>query len=473
MNGISVERPTLAGLVKIAVPMIVSHASETMMMFVDRLFLSWLGPAHISAAMSGGLSAFVFTSLFAGTVGYTNALVAQYYGAERRDRCVAIVSQGVIMSILFAPILLLLVPFGEMTFHWAGHTQSQILLEFSYYRVLMFGASIVLLRQTLVGYFLGIGRTRVVMVANIVGMTVNLPLNYVLIFGKLGFPAMGIEGAALGTLGGSLIILLVLVVAYSRHPFVRESFPQGSWKYRRDLFRRLFRFGLPAGVEIFLNVFAFNAFIQFFHSMGEDVAAAVTITFNYDMVAFIPMLGLGVAVTAMVGQQMGAGRPEEAKRAAFLALRVGYSYAAIMMIVFVFGAPFLVQVFTSATGGDGGSLVALAETMIRLAAIYTVADITQLIFAGALRGAGDTKAVMYLSVGIHWLMGLASFLLIRVLELDPLIVWVFFIAFVLVLGLTMVLRFKSGRWLECTVLDTEAVESETHPPDVVTEGQWM
>lgn len=443
------------------------------MMFVDRLFLSWLGPMHISAAMSGGLSAFVFSSLFAGTVGYTNAIVAQYFGAGRRDRCVESVSQGVILSFLFIPFLVLLIPVVKLTFHWAGHSPAQIDLEFTYFRILMLGAPIILLRQTLVGFFLGIGRTGIVMIANVVGMAINIPLNYVLIFGAFGLPQMGMQGAAIGTIGGSLTIFLILLAAYIRHPFVREHVPRGAWRFRLDLFRRLLRFGAPAGIELFLNVFAFNAFIQLFHSMGAEVAAAVTITFNYDMVAFIPMLGLGVAVTALVGQQMGAGRPDDARRATVLALRVGYSYAAVMMVVFLVGAPLLVRVFTSAIGGAGGELVSLAETMIRLAAIYTLADITQLIFAGALRGAGDTKAVMYLSVGIHWLMGFGSVLMIRVLRLEPLTVWGVFIAFVLSLGIVMFLRFRSGKWREFSVLDSETLAIETHPPEITTKGQWM
>lgn len=476
MDERKVERPTLKGLSRIALPMIVSHASETVMMFVDRLFLSWIGTVHIAAAMSGGLSAFVFSSLFAGTVGYTNAVVAQYFGAGRHDRCVETAAQGVILSVLFAPLLFLLIPLVRMTFVWAGHSALQIELEFSYFRILMFGAAITLLRQTFVGFFLGIGRTGIVMLANVLGMIVNIPLNYILIFGAFGFPALGMEGAALGTIGGSVTILAILLVAYFRHPFVRALSSLDAWRFRPDLIRRLIRFGMPAGIEIFLNVFAFNTFIQLFHSMGEEVAAAVTITFNYDMVAFIPMLGLGVAVTAMVGQQMGAGRPEDAARAASLALRVGYSYAAAMMLLFVFGAPALVRVFTAGSptlAGDGGSLSALAETMIRLAAIYTLADITQLIFAGALRGAGDTKAVMYLSVAIHWLMGISAVLLIRVLRLEPLVVWMVFIGFVLLLGIVMFLRFKTDKWREMSILDTDTVTTESHPPEVATEGKWM
>jgi MATE family multidrug resistance protein len=468
-----VERPSLSGLFRIALPMIVSHASETMMMFVDRLFLSWLSPTHIAAAMAGGLSAFVFSSLFAGTVGYTNAIVAQYFGARRHERCVSAVSQGLILSVVLTPLLFALIPLVQRTFVWAGHSANQIELEFSYFRVLMFGSWMILLRQVFVGYFLGIGRTRIVMIANLVGMAVNIPLNYLLIFGLAGFPALGIVGAAYGTIGGSLTILAILAVVYARHPIVRANRNAARLRFDRDVFTRLVRFGAPAGVELFLNVFAFNTFVQLFHSMGEEVAAAVTITFNYDMVAFIPMLGLGIAVTAMVGQQVGAGRPEDAKRATYLALRVGYSYAAIMMAIFLFGAPSLVRLFIAGADGDGGTLQALAQMMIRMAAIYTLADITQLIFAGALRGAGDTRAVMILSVVVHWLMAIAAVLLIRVFRLAPLEVWGFFIGFVLLLGIVMFVRFRSNRWIGTSLVDDTVITHETHPPEIATEGKWM
>jgi MATE family multidrug resistance protein len=337
----------------------------------------------------------------------------------------------------------------------------------------MAGSIFLLLRQVLVGFFLGIGKTRVVMIANLVGMAVNVPLNYVLIFGHLGFPALGIEGAAIGTVIGSATIFAVLLLNYVRHQFVRAYGREGGLRLRGAIMRRLLRFGLPAGTELFLNVFAFNAFIQIIHSMGEDVAAAVTITFNYDMVAFIPMIGLGVAVTAMVGQHMGAGDHEGARKSTMLALRVGYSYALIMMALFVFGAPLLVVVFAGGMGEGDAALLELSEAMLRLAAIYTLADITQLVFAGALRGAGDTRAVMLISVIIHWIMAAAVVVFVRVVGLPPLAIWAFFIGFVIVLGVAIFLRFHSGKWREISVIDEETVQQETHRPKIAVESEWI
>jgi multidrug resistance protein, MATE family len=498
MNRRQVSPPTFKELVSLALPMIASQASETIMLFVDRLFLSWFGKLHIAASMSGGLSFFVFLSFFAGIVGYTNAMVAHYYGAGRDERCVETAAQGFYLSFAFLPLTLLLIPFVHRLFIFVGHRPDQIALEFSYFRILMFGGITVLLRQVLVGFFLGIGKSGIVMKANLIGMFVNIPVNYILIFGKLGFPAMGIRGAALGTIAGSATIFLILLYFFLRHPLCRgygsnsdeedgprepglESEPApamlpsgtGRWRFRPVVTRRLLRFGLPAGAELFLNVFAFNLFVQLMHSMGPDVAAAVTITFNYDMVAFIPMLGLGIAVTSLVGRQMGAGNPDGAKRATYLALRVGYSYALVMMMVFVFGAGALVRVFSGGLAAEDRALVELAKAMIRLAAVYTLADITQLIFAGALRGAGDTRYVMMISVTVHWFLAVGAWILIRVVEAPPLRIWLFFIGFVIILGGVIFLRFRSGRWRDIKVIEEDDILSEIHRPKVKTEAEWM
>jgi len=443
------------------------------MMFVDRLFLSWFGKVHIAASMSGGLSTFVFSSFFAGIVGYTNAVVAQYFGADKPGRCVETTTQGIYLSLVFTPFLFLLIPLVHKLFIIVGHSPEQVELEFIYFRILMTGAVFVLLRQTLVGFFLGIGQTKVVMIANFIGMFVNIPINYVLIFGKFGFPALGIQGAALGTIAGSATIFFILLWFYLRHQFYKNYHRENRWKLRPDILRRLLRFGTPAGTELFLNVFAFNLFIQLMHSMGPDVAAAVTITFNYDMVAFIPMIGLGIAVTSLVGRQMGGGNPEGARKAAFLALRVGYSYAAVMMVIFVFGAPFLVNIFSAGLSTDDTALIQLARSMLRLAALYTLADITQLVFSGALRGAGDTKVTMYISVSMHWVLAVASFVMIRIMEVPPLRMWIFFICFVIVLGFIIFLRFQTGHWQKIKVIEESDILSETHQPEIKTEAKWM
>jgi MATE family multidrug resistance protein len=437
---------TLRRMLAIAFPMVVSTASETVMLFFNRWFVSFLGSDYIPASMSGGLTQFVFTSLFAGIVGYVNAMAAQYHGAGRPDRCLQVVSQGLLLSLVFYPFLLALVPLVQKGFSWAGHGPRQIELEFSYFRILMGGSLLFLFQGVLTGYFVGLGRTRVVMLANVLGIFVNVPMNWILVLGKLGAPQLGIEGAALGTLGGTCVILAVLAVSYFRSPAYRAHRGRGTWRPRRDLMARLLRYGTPVGVELFVNVFAFNVFVLLMQSYSPSVAAAVTITFNWDLVAFIPMLGLGAAITSMAGQRIGAGDLTGARRAVTLGLRMAWTYAGIMVVLFVLGSPRLVSVFSRGFGAGDASILPLARTLLRLAALYTLADATQVVFSGALRGAGDTRWVLIISGVLHWVMAIGAFVLIRVLVVSPVAVWFFFIGFVISVSVAMFLRYRHGAW---------------------------
>lgn len=444
-------RPMLRRLLSIALPMIASQASETVMLFVDRLFLSRVGKLHFSAAMTGGLTSFTVASLFAGVTGYVNAIVAQYHGASRDENCANATVQSIYLSLMALPILLLVAVFIPRFFMVMGHDPAQVPLESAYARWLISGSVFFLLRNGLTGFFLGIGKTRVVMIANVIAMFVNLPLNWILIFGKFGMPKLGIVGAAIATIAGSFTALVILFLVYLSRRIDDRYGTRSVWKFDGEMFRRLVKFGTPAGVEIFLNVFAFNIFIQLMHSYGADVAAATTITFNWDLVAFIPMLGLGAATTAVVGQYIGASDPQGARKITLLSLRIAFLYSGTMAALFLFGARPLVSLFSSGFG-DTGAVSALARQMLRLVGLYTVADSAQLVFTGALRGAGDTRWVMRTSVILHWCLAAVAILLIRVVHASPLVVWVFFIGLVMTLGVTMYLRFQTGKWMTMRVI---------------------
>ena len=445
---------TLGNMLTIAFPLVVSQGSETLMLFFNRYFVSFLGSDFIPASMSGGLTLFVFTSFFGGIVGYVNALAAQYHGAGRPERCVQAVSQGLLLSVVFYPVLLALIPLVHLGFGWAGHNPRLVGLEFSYFRILMFGSFIFLAQGVLAGYFIGLGKTRTVMLASFLGIFVNVPLTWILTLGRLGIPRFGIEGAAIGTLCGSFSTVAILIVAYLHSPAYRDHHGHGAWKPRGEMLARLLRYGGPAGAEVFISVFAFNLFILLMQSYSPSVATAVTITFNYDLVAFIPMLGVGAAVTSLAAQRMGAGDVRGARRAAYLGLRVAWSYASIMVIAFVVGAPVLVRVFAGGFGAGDQDILPLAQKLLRLAALYTLADATQVVFSGALRGAGDTKWVMIIAVTLHWVMAIGAFILIRVLVVPPVAVWLFFIGFVVSMGLAMYLRHRSGVWQNIRIVES-------------------
>jgi MATE family multidrug resistance protein len=426
--------------------MVLSQAMETVNLFVGRLFLSRLGEAYLSAAMSGGLTAFALGSIFTGTVGYTNAIVAQLYGAGRTDRCAAAAVQGMILAVASYPLILALSPVAGLLFAAAGQTPVQVSLGSLYFRVLVYGSLFGVLRSAITGFFLGIGRTRVVLVANLVGMAVNVPAEYVLIFGRLGLPALGLTGSALGAILGSASAFAVLLVEFLRPACRREFATHRAFRVDRDTIGTLLRYGTPAGLEMLLNTSAFNLFIQFMHSYGPSVAASVTIAFNWDIVAFIPMLGMSFAVTALVGQYMGARDPAMARKAALVGLGVGGLYAGAIAILFVAAAPLLVGVFASSLGGPGGEVARLGTRLVRLASVYILADAAHLVFAGALRGAGDTRWVMGISVVLHWGFASTAVFLVRGLRLPPATVFSAFVVFVVLLGVAMYARFRGGSW---------------------------
>jgi MATE family multidrug resistance protein len=447
------ETSVLKALLRVALPMILSQASDTVMLFTDRLMVSRLGNIHLAASMSGGITQVTVTAFFVGLVGYVNAIVAQYSGAQRQDRCAPTVFQALLVSLAAYPVMLFFTPFLRNLFVFSGHSEAQIELEYLYFRILMGGSVFVTLRAAFTGFFLGIGKTKIVMLANMTGMLINVPANYLLIYGKLGLPALGLRGAAWGTIIGSAISVFIMTAVYLGPSYrsLYATHKSVSWEPRT--IKKLLRFGAPAGVEQILNVAAFTFFVEFMHSYGPEVAAALTVAFNWDIVAFIPMVGMGAAVTAVVGHNIGAGNMARARRTTHVALAAAWTYSGFMMILYLGFAPLLAGLILKDSPGGQASMP-LAVSMIRLMSIYTLADSVQLVFGGALRGAGDTRAVMLISVCLNWLFAVFAFVFIRILKTDPLIVWIGYISCIILWGLFMFLRYRLGRWKNIHLIET-------------------
>ncbi|MDA0989654.1 MAG: MATE family efflux transporter [Verrucomicrobia bacterium] len=438
-------------LLAIALPMIVSSAAETIMMFVDRLFLSRIGPVHLAASLGGGFTAFMVMTFFLGMIGYVNALVAQNLGANQKARCSLAGAQGIILALLSYPVILMTIPLVARGLSAMGHSPEQLALETTYFRIVAGGSVFGLLRTALSGFFCGIGKTRMVMIANTLAMAINVPANYALIFGRFGCPAMGIKGAAIATVIGSGAGCVMLLVAYWAPRTRVEYGTAATLRWDGAMMRQLLRFGFPSGVEFFMNMAAFNAFVLSFHSYGEAAAAAITITLNWDLLAFLPLIGLGQAVTSMTGRYLGAEQPAIVRRAALSGLKICGLYAVLMSALFVCLPEPLVNLFARDADAYAGA-IPLAIQTLRLAAIYTIADGVLVVFDGALRGVGDTHWTMRTTVSLHWIMAIVSVLMIRVWQLAPVWAWTAFITFVLTLACLLAWRFLSGRWRGLDVL---------------------
>jgi MATE family, multidrug efflux pump len=455
------ERTPSAGgvreLLAIALPMVVSHACDTVMTFTDRVFLSRLGTDEMNAAMSGGLTSFMMMTFFMGLIGYTTALVAQYLGAGKKDRCAVATTQALIICLAAYPIILLAKPLVFYAFDHSGISAGQLASQKMYFGILIYASIVGLLRTSLSSFFSGIGKTRMVMVAAAVSMVTNMGLNYVLIFGKFGMPALGIRGAAYGTILGGLLGLSVLIAAYFRPLIRREYQVLQSLYFDREAMGKLLWFGYPAGVEMFLNVLAFTGMIFAFHAHGPVTATATTIMFNWDMVSFVPLIGIQIGVMSLVGRYMGAGDPDTAHRAAMSGIKCGWVYSSVILVLFACFPEALVSVFQPVDADPiFDQAVPTAVFMIRMASLYVMIEAIVIVFSGTLRGAGDTFWAMCISVTLHWLLLPILIVMLHVLGMSPEMGWTAIVLTFLCFSYVFYLRYKGGRWREIRVVQSEA-----------------
>ena len=444
-------------LLKLALPMVVSQGTFAVMIFTDRYFMSQIDPVHMAAALGGGVASFFSFCFFLGLFSYANALAAQYLGAGEPQKCPRVVTQGMIMTVMSAPFLTLITFLVAGIFEGMDHEPVQVELERTYYLILMAGVLVTLAKVCLSSYFAGIGRTHVVMICDIFGLVINVPLSYAMVFGKLGFPALGIVGAGISTVTATFLAFLLFVVFYFRKEHRDRFRVLQSFALDMKILRRYWRLGFPSGLELFLNVAAFNLFLLMFQSYGVAEGAAAAIVFNWDILSFIPMIGLNVGVISLIGRFVGArdmARTNEVMAAAFAA---ALAYSAMLAVIYITLRFPLVEVFAPPSG-DFAAIRELSAFMMIGLSSYVMADAVILVSGGVLRGAGDTRWLMVASVSLHWAMLVAQFFIIRVFGFGPRVSWLTFVALVLVIAVVYAWRLKGGRWRDPEVLEMVMAE---------------
>lgn len=447
---------SIAEMVAVAFPMVVSFACDTVMIFTDRLFLAKLGSQSMSASMAGGLSVFMLMAFFLGLIGYTTALVAQYLGAGKKNGCARSLAQAVIIACAAYPLILACIPAMHFLFERSGIDAVQLAEQKKYFDIFIFGAIFSMLRHALSSFFTGIGHTRVVMAGAVIAMTVNVILNYIFVFGKFGCPALGIQGAALGTVIASACGALVLFSVYLSPKIRSEFMVDRWWGFDRAVMGKLWHFGYPGGLEFLLNLVAFTSMVFVLHSEGLIAAAATTVAFNWDMVTYIPLMGMEIGVTSLVGRYMGARQIDVVRRVVASGLKMGLCYGVLMIVVFASIPVQLVDIFRpDLSDGIFSQAEPLAISMVRLVALYVMAQAVFMVFIGALRGAGDTMWAMRISVGLHWLILAILFVMLKVFHRPVYHAWLTLVLVFMALSITPFLRYRMEKWKSIRVVGPE------------------
>ncbi len=447
-------------IIAVSFPIIAAMAGRTIMMFCDRLFLAQHSQLELQAALPAGILSFTLMCVFFGTVSYASTFVAQYFGAEDREGCSRSLAQGLFLTMFSAPILAVMAVPGSLLLNLAGHSPEVLELEKVYFRIMMFSAAGPIFTAAASSFWNGRGRTVHTMLAVVAGAGVNVVLDYLMIFGKLGFPEMGIEGAAVATAISSFIPGTILTAAAYTGKTAREYRTRENFRFSGSLTARILRFGFPAGLQIFMDVASFTVFIFIAGRLGTVDFTANNLAFSVNNLAFNPLLGFGFATTVIVGRCIGMKRTDLAVRATRRTLLLALCYFVPLAATFVVFPGFYTRLFFSPDSAC--TLEELTSTVGKLLAIvaaWGVFDAVNLMYGGALRGAGDTRFVVYVSGFLAWLFWIPGVIyLYAVRNAGIVTLWLFTSLYVAIFCVVFFLRFRTGVWKHIDLLGIEETD---------------
>ena len=455
-------------LLKLALPLVVSQSFMTVQVFVDTILLSWHNPLEMTASFPAIMWYWLFFGLLQVTAGYTSTFVAQYTGANRPHRVGVAVWQGIHFAVVAGILFLVVVPLAPWLISLGQPPADLAPLEVIYLKCLSFAALPMLVMAAVNGFFSGRGQTWTVLGIEAFGTLVNILLASVLIFGEQGItklgipgiagtPVMGIEGAGWATVAGSWAAALMAVALMLRRKFREQYGTASGWRPERELFGRLMKFGGPAGMQVFLDVLVFHLFTTLVVTLGVAAAGATTLTVRLNMIAFLPMMGLGQAICILVGQRLGENRPDLAEKSTYTGLKWSFGYMCLVALAYVSIPTLLVSPFEPddpAKKEEFAQIVAVVPTLLLFVAFFSLADAVNLSFAFALRGAGDTKYVTLLTFCLAWPLMVIPTALTVWLGGNVYLCWLFATLHILGMSVCFWFRFRGGKWKSMRVIES-------------------
>lgn len=443
-------------VLSLGLPLILSMMSVTIQHFVDRIFLTWWSAEAVAGVTTGGFAIFVLTGLFGGTAEYATPFVSQYVGANRESRIGGVIYQAAYFSILAGLMGWGLSYFAAPVFDAVGHVPSMRSHEIAYTTIMFRGTFPVVLMVALSTYFTGRGKTKIVLAVTVLVTALNVVLDWALIFGKFGAPALGTVGAAYATIISQVLGVIVYIGLILEAP---ERIPHGfrDFRFQPVLFLRLLKLGVPSGLQPSLEILAFTLFLFVIGNIGVAPLAATSIAFTLNTFVFLPAVGLGYGVSTLVARYLGMGRPALADRAIKSGLVIAQTYMIVCSSIYLFFPELLLAPYSA--GADPATFEEvgrIATVLLRFVAFYSIFDMVNLVCAGGLKGAGDTRFPMTATVVVSW--GVMLFptwwFCVRGGE-GVYVAWTFATLYVVILGTVMFVRYRRGAWKSLRVIESD------------------
>lgn len=445
------------GLLSLAIPMIFSEISSIIMMVTDRYFLSILGANYLAAVSVSSFALYAIFLVFWGAMCmYTNALVSQYFGAKQFERCSLVVSQGIALAFVGYIITLLLVYlFHDFIFILGNQEENILVLEKEYFNIISKASIFFLLQGVLSSFFIATGKSYLVLICVLIGAILNIPLDYILIFGKFGLPGLGVAGSAYATLISSIITFGLLSILYlgKSHKKFRVF---NNLCINLEILKKLLKFGLPSAIEKFISMATYNLFMQMIMSYSCDIAAAISIAYTWNVIIYVPLLGLGEAVVSLVGCSLGNKDKISARGVTRAGFKLSVIYFFMVFTVFLFLNEWIIGLFIHVNDIHGDTnIIATTRTFIKIMIVAFGFESLLMVLDGTLRGAGDTKWVMCTTSLICITFLVLEYLVIKVFSVNYLFSYVGIILLDCSLFLFFLKRYLGTAWPETKMISNK------------------
>lgn len=458
------SRSPLVEMLIIAAPTVATMTSYTAMQFVDAMMVSKIqppDPMNLAAQGNGGILAFIPIGIIMGLTQVINTYVSQNFGAGRPERGSAYAWNGLWLALLAQ---LALIPYALALPRLMGlmnHDPRLVELEAGYGQVLLMGAFFTMSTRGIAHFFYGLHRPLTVLLAALTGNAVNIFGNWVFIYGNLGAPALGVNGAAVGTIIGTAVELAVCMAIFLSPRYNRLFRTRGAWRPSLPHIRDIFRIGWPPALMFGSEIICWGYFMaELVGRFGTDHNTAGWIGLRYMHLSFMPAVGFSIAVTAMVGKAMGMKRPDLAARRAYLGIGLTMGYMGACALGFLIFGERLIAVFVD-KGTDpqtAANILRIGAWVMVIAAVFQLFDAMAITISGALRGAGDTVWPGVITVILSWtvIVGGGHAMIALGPGLESLGPWIASAAYVIALGSLLAARFIRGRWKQIDLLGHSA-----------------
>lgn len=431
-------------ITKIAWPSFMEMILTQLASMVDMMMVGGLGAwAITSVGLTNQPKFLMMIAFMSMNVGAT-ALVARHKGEGDPEKANTVLRQALLLTFITSCIASVIgYIFAEPLVLFMGSTEQKTLVEGTMYlKIQMAGFVILAMTSTITAALRGVGNSRIAMTYNLIANLVNVCFNYVLINGHWGFPKLGVAGASIATVIGQCVALVIaLVVILRGKHFIALDIRKG-FKPRWDTIKSIFKIGLPAAAEQIVMRTGMIIYSKTVASLGTLAFAIHQIVFNIQAMSFMNGQAFAIPATSLVGQSLGKKRPDMAQAYSRRTRRLGMSVSIILGVAFFFFGKQIVGLYS-----QDPVVISQGAQILKLVALIQPFQSSQFILAGALRGAGDTRATATISFITVLLVrpGLAI-ISIHLLDWGLTGAWIAVVADQLLRSLLVLLRFNSGKW---------------------------